>query len=75
MTRGTKNSLGALREVAGVESVHYARAGTLVNLTDGTQMRIGRLPPAQLRAEATRLETRAAIMRALASNAKGGIRD
>lgn len=71
MTRGTRNSLGALRDVKSVVSVHYARAGTLVNLTDGTQMRITRRPAHLLRMEADRLELRASIIRAIAENGNG----
>jgi hypothetical protein len=66
--RAMRNPLGQLRWVEGVESVHYAKAGTLVNFTDGTKVRLPNQTAYGLREEANRLERRAAVMRAVAAN-------
>jgi hypothetical protein len=72
--RGAKNSLGALRAVEGVQSLHFEQksGSAIVKFQDGTFMRISTRTSTGLRREALRLEVRAKVMRALASNMETG---
>lgn len=72
MTRGVRNSLGALRAISGVDKVHLRSDGvTVVMFNNGTAMRV---PPGNaytLRQEAERLTLRAQVLRAVATNKDG----
>ena len=71
--RGERNDLGALRDVADVEGMHFEvkTGAAIVRLKDGTFFRIQSMTSWNLRKEADRLELRAKVMRAIATNMEG----
>ena len=64
-----RNPLGLLRRIEGVAGVWNRATGvTVVKFQDGTLMRIPQMSYDESMAEATRLEVRANVIRAIAGN-------